>query len=255
MEPKLLLVSLFWCILLFNPAQAICVPLNQSDPHSSPSHSSSSSTTTTTSSSSKSPPSSAEVAHTPPHEKPHSSHPEPSSIKLPKNSHPKISMNVGVNVRTVTDPNIKSLCDKTDQPSLCMSSISPFYNGKSDVGSVVWMLMRAGTEQTKRAIRIATKMANDAKNDPKKVSSLNDCKEVYDDALDNLQKSMDAITPKDVGTINTMMSAAISDYASCDDGFSGQPDPNAKGVSPMGKINENLMNIAAIILSLANMIH
>ena len=265
MEPKnnkILIVFLFWCIILFNLAQAICVPRNRSEPELSPPHSSSklqppSSPVSTPIS--QPPPShpSPSTTPVPPKETPDSS-PEPSS---PKSKFPKIqislptgSLNVGVGVKTVSDPRIKSLCDKTDQSALCIASIAPFFNGKSDLPSVIEMLIKAGTEQTKQAIATAAKMATDSKSDPKTVSRLNDCKEIYDDALDNLQEATDAIPLKDVGTIATMVSAAISDYGTCDDGFTGQPNPIPEGVSPMAKINENLMNIAGIILSLTNMI-
>lgn len=116
------------------------------------------------------------------------------------------------------------------------------------------MLIKAGTEQTKQAIATAAKMANESKSDPRTLSRLDDCKEIYDDALDNLQEAMDAIPLKDVGTIATMVSAAISDYGTCDDGFTGQPNPIPEGVSPLAKINENLMNIAGIILALVDLL-
>ncbi|XWS14189.1 hypothetical protein CRYUN_Cryun36dG0102100 [Craigia yunnanensis] len=269
MEPKnnkILLVFLFWCIILFNPAQSICVPRNQSEPESSPSHSSSPqlqpppshvSTPISQPPPSPSPPhpstASAPDSPTPPQETPDSS-PEPSSVK---SKLPTIQISlptVGVGVKTVSDPRIKSLCDKTDQPALCLASIAPFFNGKSDLPSIIEMLIKAGTEQTKQAMATAAKMAADTKSDPKTVSRFNDCMEIYDDALDNMQEAIDAIPLKDVGTIATMVSATISDYGTCDDGFTGQPNPIPEGVSPMAKINENLMNISGIILALTNMI-
>ena len=265
MEPKnnkILIVFLFWCIILFNLAQAICVPRNRSEPELSPPHSSSklqppSSPVSTPISQPLPSHPSPSTTPVPPKETPDSS-PEPSS---PKSKFPKIqislptgSLNVGVGVKTVSDPRIKSLCDKTDQPALCLASIAPFFKGKSDLPSVIEMLIKAGTEQTKQAITTAAKMAADTKSDPKTVSRFNDCMEIYDDALDNMQEALDAIPLKDVGTIATMVSATISDYGTCDDGFTGQPNPIPEGVSPMAKINENLMNISGIILALTNMI-
>ncbi|XVE65519.1 hypothetical protein DITRI_Ditri08aG0006200 [Diplodiscus trichospermus] len=300
MEPennKLLLVFLFWCIIFFNSARAICVPRNQSDPdlhsfHSSPPkshpppsplHSSSTSASvppkrpqethdsspapstakskasTTQSSQPKASSNGGAGAKTPkPPQKTPDSSPAPSTAKpkapTTQSSQPKASSNGGAGAKTVSDPRIKSLCDKTDQPALCLSSIAPYFNGKTDVPSLIEMLIEAATDQTKQAIATAAKMAKDPKSSPKMVSRFDDCKEIYDDALDNLQEATDAIPLKDVGTISTMVSAAISDYGTCDDGFTGQPNPIPEGVSPMAKINENLMNIAGIILALTNMI-
>ncbi|XWS53524.1 hypothetical protein CRYUN_Cryun10bG0008700 [Craigia yunnanensis] len=271
MEPKnnkILLVFLFWCIILFNSARAICVPRNQSDQELPLSHFSPSNLqpppSPVSTPISQPPPSnphpstaSASVPPTPPQETPDSSS-EPLSLKskVPaiQISLPTVSLNVGVGVKTVSDPRIKSMCDKTDQPALCLASIAPFFNGKSDLPSIIEMLIKAGTEQTKQAIATAAKMATDPKSDPKTVSRLNDCKEIYDDALDSMQEAIDAIPLKDVGTVATMVSAAISYYGTCDDGFTGQPNPIPEGVSPMVKINENLINIAGIILALTNMI-
>ncbi|KAB2040222.1 hypothetical protein ES319_D02G068000v1 [Gossypium barbadense] len=156
-----------------------------------------------------------------------------------------------------SDPQIKSLCAKTEYPDLCLTTIAPFFNGKTDIASVVEMLIKAGTEQTKQANATATKMAADPKyaDDPKTISGLKGCYEMYDDALDNMQNAMDAIPVHDIGTIETMVSAAITDYGTCDDGFTRQPNPVPDGVSPMVDINENLQNIGSIILAITDLLH
>ncbi|XVF38850.1 hypothetical protein REPUB_Repub20aG0137600 [Reevesia pubescens] len=249
MEPnhnKIMLVFLLFCIILFNPAQAICVPRNQSDPRLSSPHFSSPKLQPSPSHSStpisKPPPTppaprTASVPATPPKSQPPPSPPAPITASA-----------------SVSDPRIKALCGKTDEPALCLATISPVFNGKTDIPSVAEMLINAATDQTKQAIATATKMATDPKySDPKTVSGFNDCKEIYDDALDNMQEALDAIADNDVGTVATMLSAAISDYGTCDDGFTGQPDPNPQGVSPMAKINENLINITGVILAITNM--
>ncbi|EOY06708.1 hypothetical protein QUC31_016125 [Theobroma cacao] len=284
---KMLLVFLFLCIVLFTSAQAICVPRNQTVSEGGPGLSSSFSVSSK--SHTQSSPASTPTSQPPPSAPPPSTAPEPVSVTPPSQPQPSppspstasapvpatptidsspglklpeiqlplspLSLNLGVGAKTVIDPQILSLCGKTDHAALCLACVAPFYNGKSDLSSVVEMLIKAGTEQTKQAIAIAAKMANDPKSDPKTVAKLNDCKEIYDDALDNMQEAIDAIPLKDVGTIATMISATISDFGTCDDGFTGQPNPIPDGVSPMAKINENLMNIADIILILANMIH
>ncbi|TYI92462.1 hypothetical protein E1A91_D02G072700v1 [Gossypium mustelinum] len=123
-----------------------------------------------------------------------------------------------------SDPQIKSLCAKTEYPDLCLTTIAPFFNGKTDIASVT-------------------------------ISGLKGCYEMYDDALDNMQNAMDAIPVHDIGTIETMVSAAITDYGTCDDGFTRQPNPVPDGVSPMVDINENLQNIGSIILAITDLLH
>lgn len=283
---KTLLVFLSWCIILFNPAQAICVHRNQSNPElSSPTPTQSSSAThssqpppspptqqssTQTSQQPPSPPQPTSVPAAPVPPTPTSEPQDSPDAPSPKPELPKLQISlptgplsvgvgaggigVGVGVKPITDPIVKGLCDKTDLPPLCLSSIAPFFNGKTDVTSVIEMLIKSATEQTKQAITTARTMANGAKSDPKKLSMFNDCFEIYDDALDNLQEAVDAIPAKDIGTLETMVSAAISDYSTCDDGFTGQPNPIPDGVSPMAKVNDHLMNIASVILALAKLI-
>ncbi|XVF62458.1 hypothetical protein PTKIN_Ptkin09bG0009400 [Pterospermum kingtungense] len=269
---KTLLIFLSWCIILFNPVQAICVPRNQSDSEAPPSHPSSPklqpppspASTTPISQPPPSPPQptpvSAPVPPTPSSQESPDSSPKPELPKL-QITLPEASVSVGVGVggigvglKTITDPQIKALCDKTNYVPLCLSSITPFFNGKTDLISVIGMLIKASTEQTKQAIATATAMANEAKSDARKLSNFEDCKEVYDDALDNLQEAVDAIPVHDIGTLLTMVSAAVSDYGTCDDGFTGQPNPIPDGVSPMADINEHLMNMAGNILALARLI-
>lgn len=220
MEPKSnksLLVFLLCCISFFNSAPAICEAHSQSEPDSPP-------------------------------------EPKHPTVKL---SLPTIGLNVGVGgvgLKIVSDPRIKSVCDKTDQPGLCLSVISPVFNGKTDIPSVVGMLIKAATDQTKQAIATAKKKATDPKSNAKTKSRLKDCEEIYDDALDNFKEAIEALPVHDMGTVDTMLSAAISDYGTCDDGFTGQPNPIPDGVSPMAKINENLMNIVGVILGVTKLI-
>ncbi|XVF66117.1 hypothetical protein PTKIN_Ptkin10aG0008900 [Pterospermum kingtungense] len=234
---KTMLVFLFWCSILLNSAPAICVA---QDPNE----------TTPTSSNEPSP--------SLPQQTPGSS-PKP---KLPTSGSKvglglnigvgPIGLNVGVGVKL--DPKIKALCAKSDDANLCLTTIAPVYNGKTDLLSVIQMMIKAATDQVKQAMATAKKMANDPRTDAKTRSGYKDCEEMYDDALDNFQEALDAIPIPEIGTVNIMLSAAITDISTCDDGFTGQPNPIPDGVSPMAKLNEHLMNIVGVMLSIVKMI-
>ncbi|KAE8714224.1 Adenine nucleotide alpha hydrolases-like superfamily protein [Hibiscus syriacus] len=149
-----------------------------------------------------------------------------------------------------SNPQIRTLCAKTFYPRLCIRSIEPFFNGKTDPQSVAVMLIKAMSERSKRAIKTATKMAADPlySDDPMLVSEFNGCRQQYDDALVALKEAMDAILVREIETVETKVSQAQDDYEICDNGFTRHPDNTiTDGVSPMAKINEKLTNIGDVI--------
>ncbi|KAE8669559.1 hypothetical protein F3Y22_tig00112231pilonHSYRG00391 [Hibiscus syriacus] len=104
-----------------------------------------------------------------------------------------------------SNPQIRTICAKTFYPRLCLRFIVPFFSGKTDPQSVVVMLIRSMTERTKRAIKIATKMAADPvySDDPMLMSGFNGCREQYDDALVALKEDMDAVLVGEIETVET----------------------------------------------------
>ncbi|KAJ9154597.1 hypothetical protein P3X46_027917 [Hevea brasiliensis] len=144
------------------------------------------------------------------------------------------------------NPNLKKICDQTDYASLCLSSITPYFNGKTDTVSVLQMAINATVQQTKLAISAAEKLATASNTPDETASTLSDCKQNYEDALDDLQSAQDAIPENDIGTINTMLSAAITEYGTCNDEFSG-PNPMANYGDKLTKMNSNCLVIASLL--------
>ncbi|XP_050219128.1 pectinesterase inhibitor [Mercurialis annua] len=142
---------------------------------------------------------------------------------------------------------LKKLCDKTDYPSLCMTTLTPFFKGKTDIISVLQMSINAAIQQTKSAISVAQKLVKAPGTPGEDVSNLKECIETYTDALDNFNNAKEAIPEKDTGTINTMLSAAIADYETCNDEFGGSG-------SPIGKYGEKLTDMTSNCLVFAAMI-
>ncbi|KAA8531230.1 hypothetical protein F0562_005856 [Nyssa sinensis] len=148
------------------------------------------------------------------------------------------------------DPALKKICDSTDYSALCISSITPYLNGKTDTISVLEMAMKASTNQTKMAISKITKLVGSPATPPQTVSILNDCKDSYNDALENFQYAMGALPDRDIGTMNSMLSASITDYGDCEDAFAEQ-------TSPLADYSEKLMHMVdncLAIVSLAQMV-
>ncbi|KAF2308266.1 hypothetical protein GH714_039869 [Hevea brasiliensis] len=87
----------------------------------------------------------------------------------------------------------------------------------TDTVSVLQMAINATVQQTKLAISATEKLATASNTPDETASTLSDCKQNYEDALDDLQSAQDAIPENDIGTINTMLSAAITEYGTCND--------------------------------------
>ncbi|KAK2644505.1 hypothetical protein Ddye_019700 [Dipteronia dyeriana] len=144
---------------------------------------------------------------------------------------------------------IKHICELTDYPSLCWPYISTFYSGKSDATTVLEMAINATALQIKMAQSALANLAKDPKflSDKKISNLLDDCKELYDDALDNLKSAMDAIPKRDTITVNIMLSAALTDFSTCADGFTGKN-------SPVGGIDNKLKKLVSNCLAISSFV-
>ncbi|KAK1318752.1 hypothetical protein QJS10_CPB04g00992 [Acorus calamus] len=77
------------------------------------------------------------------------------------------------------------------------------------------------------------------------------CTESYDDALDNLKSATKAIADRDAGTLDSMLSAAMTDFGTCEDSFMETPGI----VSPMAKYDDTLTKLASNCLVIAKLVH
>lgn len=111
------------------------------------------------------------------------------------------------------------------------------------------LAIKAATEHTQVAVAAATKIATSPGIAPNIASTISDCKDSYDDALDNFQKALDALSSRDVGTMNSMLSAAITDFSDNDDFLVGKASSpvllefNAK----LSKMTSNCLAIVSLI--------
>ncbi|KAH7573481.1 hypothetical protein ACOSP7_007176 [Xanthoceras sorbifolium] len=143
---------------------------------------------------------------------------------------------------------IKHICELTDFPTLCWPYISAFYSGKSDATSVLEMAINATAQQIKLAHSAITNFASNPNLPSNKVAMLlDDCKEMYDDALDNLKSAMDAIPQRDISTVNIMLSAALTDFTTCDDEFTEEDSPVGDIDNKLNKLLSNCLAIASLI--------
>nr|GMD80658.1 pentatricopeptide repeat-containing protein At2g16880 [Ipomoea batatas] len=109
---------------------------------------------------------------------------------------------------------LRKICSKTEKPSLCVSTIAP--------------RLRGGGANPRAVLDICIKASYDlAKSGAAKVKKLGvkECKGKFNDALSNFDLATKAFQKKDVGTMNSMLSAVVTDMSDCQDKLSGSGSP------------------------------
>lgn len=180
-----------------------------------------------------------------------SSHPPPVSSPSPPLPPPELPPISILPPILTNDPLLKKICDVTDNPLLCVSSVIPYLSGKIDPVSILQLQIKACGNQTHAALQEVLKLIKDPSTSTIASTCLQQCQETYNDALDNLQNAISAIAARDKGTLNSMLSAAMTDYETCEDGFAELPISS----SPMAVADELLSKLASNCLAIATLIH
>ncbi|KAI3469291.1 hypothetical protein Pfo_025954 [Paulownia fortunei] len=147
------------------------------------------------------------------------------------------------------NPKLKEICDSTDYPSLCLATVVPFLNGKTDVPSVLEVIIRAGAKLAKYGLSLAKNFAEKTGAPPELLSILEDCKDSYDSAVYNFQNTINAFLEHDIGTMNSMLSAVITDVGDCEDAFSGLGEQ-----SPLSSVADRLTNMTSNCLAIVSLL-
>lgn len=134
---------------------------------------------------------------------------------------------------------------------MCASSIQPLPHPPGLVGPAALLKMqlqacRAQAEKARAHIAALVSLPGTKARD---ASSLQDCDDNYDDVIDNLDEAADALSSRDKGTLKTMLSALVTDFSTCDDGFAEM----AK-VSPLAVIDVMLTKLASNCLAIASLV-
>ncbi|XP_010268109.1 PREDICTED: pEARLI1-like lipid transfer protein 3 [Nelumbo nucifera] len=180
--------------------------------------------------------------------------PSPSETTLtialtPSGSPSSASFDASTIPKTI-DPAIIKMCNAVDYPELCLSSITPYLTEKTDPVSVLEMLIKACNHDAEAALNRSIEIIHDPKSSSQLSTYMDVCRESYADAVDNLQTAMNAIPDRDIGTINSMLSAASTDFGTCDDAFAEIPQVTA----PMAEVDDKLIKQASNCLAITSMV-
>ncbi|KAL6526477.1 hypothetical protein OROGR_015567 [Orobanche gracilis] len=148
------------------------------------------------------------------------------------------------------NPIVSKICDNTDHPPLCLATILPFIKaakGKTSVESVLRFAVQAGSEYAKEALSVAKNLISRHDASPELRSTLKDCKNSYDTAVENFAKTIDAFATKDIGTMRSVLSAVITFVGDCEDEFA-----EMQTQSPLSGYAEKLTDMTSNCLAIVS---
>ncbi|KAL5996406.1 hypothetical protein ACLOJK_026484 [Asimina triloba] len=147
---------------------------------------------------------------------------------------------------------VQAICNHTDNPHLCISSVKPYLPSSENVtpADVLRMEIKACATYTNTSFGFATRVARDPKTPEVVASCLQVCRDNYADALDNLQSADEAVAANDPGTLNSMLSAVLTNYETCEDAFAEEPglrSPMATYDAKLSKLASNCLAVSVLI--------
>ncbi|KAK9104407.1 hypothetical protein Scep_021251 [Stephania cephalantha] len=138
------------------------------------------------------------------------------------------------------------LCANTNHLALCKAVVKNKPGTAMDATISMIQATIAQTELAKQKIeKLISKSSS--KGGMAKMN-LETCKEVYDDAISNLWTSIENAKANSVPDMTINLSAAMSDFSACEDGYLESPDT----AFPMSHSNSVLSKLVSASLALAS---
>lgn len=144
---------------------------------------------------------------------------------------------------------MKKICDSTHYSSLCLATVVPHLNGKTDVSSVLELAIKAGAKLARHALNVAKDVAEKPGAKPELITVLKECTRSYETAVNNYQNAVNAFPSRDKGTMNSMLSAVIINVGDCEDAVSGHTVE-----SPLSSIAGRLTHMTSNCLAIVSLL-
>ncbi|KAL5097856.1 hypothetical protein RYX36_002183 [Vicia faba] len=143
---------------------------------------------------------------------------------------------------------IEQICMHTEYPDICLATINPLLTQNFDMINVLEAAIKACSIQIKLTI---AKVAKHAARNPEVANAVFECKDQYKNAMDNLQKAMDALPARDLGTVTVMLSTVMADVSTCESAFEDlKESPHHEQSKADGLVSitvSNCLSIASLI--------
>jgi pectinesterase inhibitor-like protein len=143
---------------------------------------------------------------------------------------------------------IASTCDRTLYKELCRTTLEsdPESRAATSLEVLDKVVLKHATLTATQIYKQVKTLIKTAKK-PIKVA-LQDCNEVYQDAVEQLDDSTTALANKSYDIIGTLLSAVMDDADTCDQSF----EEVAPGKSPIGNQGTTLSQLCSIVLAITN---
>lgn len=138
---------------------------------------------------------------------------------------------------------IDEICADTQIRTFCLKFFKSDHSSSATPVKLCIKAIDRGRPRAKKTKKLVDSLVNRT-TDPWLKSVYITCAETYDMAISNLEEARESL--KDLPTLNTELSATMTDVDTCEDGFGGEP------IKP-GKLrdgNRFLMNVCSIALAI-----
>lgn len=160
--------------------------------------------------------------------------------------------NKGDNVLSTTSKSIAAMCTPTDYKQACVNSLSSFANnGSATPKDLIQSALQATIEEVKAALQKSGTIGKDTNNSTQKMA-VEDCKDLLQFAVDELQASFSMVGDSDLHTINdkeaelkNWLSTVISYQQTCLDGVT---EPDLKNAMSNGLLNATQLTSNALAI-------
>ncbi|KAA0050919.1 putative invertase inhibitor [Cucumis melo var. makuwa] len=142
---------------------------------------------------------------------------------------------------------ITKTCSSTPHVEMCKTILQSSPNSKgADLYGLAQIVMNIAASNVSNIYESINQLQNGTTVDSFLDSCLTDCLESYQDAIDQIEDSVTALEFKAYNDVNTWVSAAMSDAATCDMGFKEKQGYQ----SPIAQMTTVFDQICKIILAI-----
>ncbi|XP_062091227.1 putative invertase inhibitor [Humulus lupulus] len=148
---------------------------------------------------------------------------------------------------------VSATCKKTLYFQLCVSSLrSDPQSQTSDLRGLAIIALNLSIANGVNTLSHVSNLVSEAAYNGSQFAStsLSDCIDVYSDAIQNLQDSVQALNDKSFDTMQTLVAAAMTDSETCEDGFK-----EMNGLSsPLTEQNQHFSQLCSNFLAITTLL-
>ncbi|KAA8545197.1 hypothetical protein F0562_019914 [Nyssa sinensis] len=148
---------------------------------------------------------------------------------------------------------VETICQPTTYKEVCVNSLSSVSGNTTDPKELIKMGFQVAKNHIKEAAKNST-VLQELQNDPRTKKALNDCQELAEYAMNDLERSFDQLGDLDISKIEdfvdnlrTWLSGAITHQETCLDGFE---NTTGEAGEKMKKLLETSMQMTSNALSM-----